>query len=83
MGKKTIIVLHESVKQSWLRDAGTLLTFVAMVVFAEWMDSAAGRNVCIALFFLLLFAKIKVSDPMTPSEARKRIDQIEREEMGK
>ncbi|MEM8801108.1 MAG: hypothetical protein AAGF55_01090 [Pseudomonadota bacterium] len=82
MSDKHIIILHETVLQSWLRDASTLALFVALIGIGVFLESAAMQWVGAFIGFTFIIGKAIASaqrDKMlSVSEARKKLDEIER-----
>jgi hypothetical protein len=82
MGKKReIIVVHETVSQSWKRDAGSLVAATLAVTPGYLLDIEALTWVGAAMFALstVSAAERLVGDgEMSIEDARKRIDEIER-----
>ena len=80
--KPEIIIVHERVLESWLRDAGTLATFCALIGIGVYLESSAMQWVGALIGFTIVF--LKASRHMGENrynfdEARKKINQIEAE----
>lgn len=69
-GKKLVVILHETVAQSWMRDLGSFGMALALVGVGWWAGSAALQWVGAIVFFLLMFAKKGgIALRLTPQEA--------------
>ena len=78
MSKPEIIILHETVLQSWLIDASTLAMFVALIGIGVFLDSSAMQWLGAIIGFLALTSRANSSKKrMSFDEARKRIDELE------
>jgi hypothetical protein len=75
-----VIIITETVMQSWARDASTLAMFVALIGIGIWTDSIAMQWVGGVIGFLTIIAlKASSRSRMTIEQARARLDEIERE----
>jgi hypothetical protein len=81
MTKQTeIIVVHESVLASYLKDLASVGSLMAAVGLGIWLDSAALQWVAGLLWIvMILLASFKSTNDkrMTLADARKRLDEIE------
>ena len=78
--KTEIIILHETVMQSWLRDLSSLAVSIAMVGVGKWIGSEALQWVGALLFFAVLLGQVKGSkDKLSIQKARARLDELEKE----
>lgn len=81
MSEKTeIIVVHESVLASYLKDIASVGSLTAAVGLGIWLDSAALQWVAGLLWIvMILTASFKTTNDkrMTVVDARKRLDEIE------
>jgi hypothetical protein len=76
--KTSIIVIHESVAQSWARDASSFVMAVVMMGVGVWLESGAMQWVGAFMWFLaMLNMAMNAARKMTVAEARKRLDEIE------
>lgn len=55
--KKEIIILHETALQSWMRDASSVVMFVALIGIGVYLDSSAMQWVGAILGFLTIIGK--------------------------
>lgn len=77
--KPTVIVVHESLKQSVLSDAFTFALLAAFMVPGVLMDSAAIQWTGSLMFFLAVLGKVSNhSKRKTIAEARAFLDELER-----
>lgn len=77
-----IILVHEGVLQSWLRDLGTFVMFVGLIGLGVVVQSPAMQWTGAAIGFIAVLARAaghKVSR-LSITEARARLDVIERGE---
>jgi hypothetical protein len=80
--KIQIILVHERVLQSWLRDLGTFAMFVALIGLGVLVESTAMQWTGAIIGFIAILARasshrvLRLSIP----EARARLDEIERVE---
>lgn len=75
-----VIVIHESVLASYLKDIGSVGSLTAAVGLGIWLDSAALQWVAGLLWIvMILLASFKSTNDkrMTLADARKRLDEIE------
>lgn len=75
---REILFIHVTAREAIVRDASRVLAFILMLGIGVAVESGAMQWVG-ALFFLL-WAVIKARHPsMSIAEARRRLDEIERE----
>ena len=75
-----VIVVHESVLASYLKDIASVGSLTAAVGLGIWLDSAALQWVAGLLWIvMILSASFKSTNDkrMTVADARKRLDEIE------
>ena len=78
--KVKVIVLYETVLQSWLRDAGTFVMVLALIGVGVWLESSPMQWVGAIMFFIALVVRaVKVGEYMTVEEAREHLDELEKE----
>lgn len=79
--KKTeIILLHETALQSWIRDASSVVMFIALIGIGVYLDSSAMQWVGAILGFLVIIGKAinhQNNSKMTIHQARERLDALE------
>jgi len=76
-----VIIVHETIAQSWIRDASSVAGFVALISIGVYLDSSAMQWVGAILGFLTICGSATAAarkHKMTVAEARKRLDEIER-----
>ena len=73
-----IILVHETVRQSWARDAGTFLLFAGLIGIGIAAGSAAMQWIGAIMAFIATFARSagKV-ERLSVDEARAKLDAIE------
>lgn len=79
--EREIILLHETVLQSWVRDASSIVMFIALIGIGVYLESAAMQWVGAILGFLTIIGKAishHNKSKMTIAQARKRLDEMER-----
>lgn len=74
--KPQVIILHETVLQSWLRDASTFALFLALIGIGILLQSVALQWVG-AIIGMLCLATVKISKRLSFDGARKYIDEME------
>ncbi len=75
-----IILITESAIQSWARDASTLVMFVALIGIGVWLDSSAMQWMGAVIGFITIATRAsKLRQNLTIEQARRRLDEIERE----
>lgn len=78
MSKTEIIVIHESIAQSWARDLSTLALFSGMIGIGIALDSSAMQWVGAIIAFGAMWARVSgASRKMSTAEARNRLDEID------
>ena len=81
MSEKTeIIVVHESVLASYLKDIASVGSLTAAVGLGIWLDSSALQWVAGLLWIVIILTvsfKSTNDKRMTIADARKRLDEIE------
>lgn len=76
--KKTeIIVLHETVLQSYLIDSSTFLLFAALIGLGVYLDSSAMQWVGAIIGFFTMCGRINRQSRLTIPEARAKLDEME------
>lgn len=71
MKERTVIVLHETPLQSWVRDASSVVMFITLIGIGVFLESNAMQWVGAILGFLVIIGKAaNLSNKMTVSEAR-------------
>jgi hypothetical protein len=89
MPKTKVILIHETITQSWLKDAGSALACAAVVALGSWTGSTTAENLgWIALAFLFFcWVKGRDKNEKTPQEAadylRERYGVVGRSEFGR
>lgn len=79
--KREILIITESVGQSWRRDLSSLVTIIALIGIGILLKSNAMQWVGAILGFLMIMsraARTVKDNRFTVEEARKRLDEIER-----
>lgn len=77
--KPTIIILHESMWQSLLSDAGTFAMCAALIAPGIWLDSAAMQWIGAIMFMIAVLSKASMKGKRkTLAEARAFLDDLER-----
>ncbi|WP_028753685.1 hypothetical protein [Rhizobium leucaenae] len=74
--KTEIIILHETVLQSYLVDSSTFLLFAALIGLGIYLDSAAMQWIGGILGMLTVCDRSMRHSRMTVEQARKRLDEI-------
>lgn len=69
--RKTVVMLHESIWQSAVRDAGTLVMIIAVIGVGWWLGSDAMQWMGFIMLCLGLITRAAghASNRMTPQEA--------------
>ncbi len=81
MADREVIIITESVRQSWLRDASSVAAFVALIGIGVVLDSNAMQWTGAILGFMTIIdrsVRLFRQNRFTLEEARKRLDEIER-----
>ena len=79
-GKNTLIVIHQTPLQSWVRDASSAAMFIGLVGIGVVLDSIALQWAGAILGFLVIISQaisLRENHKMTVEQARKRLDEIE------
>jgi hypothetical protein len=82
MSDRHIMIIHETVAQSWMRDASSVAGFVALIGIGVWLDSGAMQWTGAILGFLVIAGRMQrvwKDNRYTIEQARKRLDEIEAE----
>jgi hypothetical protein len=74
--KTEIIILHETVLQSWLIDASTFVMFLALISIGVFLDSSAMQWIGAIIGFFTIVGRAS-RKRLSFDEARKRIDELE------
>jgi hypothetical protein len=72
-----IIILHETVLQSYLVDSSTFLLFVALIGVGVYLDSTVLQFIGGLMGIATICARHSRHNRMTIDEARKRLDELE------
>jgi hypothetical protein len=73
-----IIILHESVAQSWARDASSFALALAMIGVGVWLESSAIQWIGWFVWLVVLTTLASnATKKMTIKEAREFLDEIE------
>ena len=73
-----IILVHETVWQSWARDAGTFLLFASLIGIGIAADSDAMQWIAAIMAFITTFARSSGNvERLSVEEARAKLDAIE------
>jgi len=80
MSKPEIIILNETLGKSIAKNAASFCTIVAIIGVGVVLDSAAMQWLGALIWMLWLLAKASMrGNTLTIEEARRRLDEIERE----
>ncbi|WP_026782649.1 hypothetical protein [Pleomorphomonas koreensis] len=76
------IIIHQSVKQSWLKDLGSVVTLAGLIGLGWAIGSTAMQYVGAAIAMLTLFARQKnaATTAISIGEARAILDKLEAED---
>jgi hypothetical protein len=78
MTKKTeVIVIHETVLQSWLIDASTFALFICLIGVGIFLDSNAMQWVGAVIGFLTMVGRFSRLNRLTIEQARARLNELE------
>jgi hypothetical protein len=79
--KTEIIIIHESMIESWGKDAGTFALIVSLISVGVYLESSPMQwlGAIMAMIFIL-FKSISHSNKMTITEARARLDELEKKD---
>lgn len=75
-----VIIIHETVIQSWVHDASSAVMFVALIGIGVYLQSGAMQWAGAILGFLTISGQASTyinKNKMTVAQARKRLDEIE------
>ena len=75
--KTKVIVIHETVLQSYLIDTSTLFLFVSLIGIGVYLESTAMQWVGAIVGFFTLGGRISRNGRKTIAEARKFLDDLE------
>lgn len=76
--KPEIIIIRETMLQSWISDASSVVGFLALIGIGVYLESNAMQWAGAILGFITICGKAFERDKrMTVAEARKRLDDIE------
>jgi hypothetical protein len=76
--KTKIMLIHESVVMSWLRDASTFALFFALIGIGWFIGSSVLEVVgAIVAFITIASTPLKEKSKFTVAEARAELDKIE------
>lgn len=77
MPKTEVMIIHETVLQSYLIDTSTFIMFAALIGLGVYLDSAAMQWVGALIGFVTIAGRIARHGRMTIEQARKRLDELE------
>lgn len=75
-----ILIIHETMAQSMVRDASTVAMFFSLVMVGIWLESDVLQWVGAIIGFIVIVlnaVRLAMGAKMTVAEARKRLDEIE------
>ncbi|MFI3902563.1 hypothetical protein [Ochrobactrum sp. S1502_03] len=73
-----VIIIHETVLKSWLRDASTFALFLALIGIGILLQSVALQWVGAIIGFIVVGTRASmIRKCFTISDARKRLDEME------
>ena len=78
--KPVVIIIKETALQSWLRDASSVVAFVALIGIGQYLENTTMQVFGGILGMLTLFtgfSGIKGKNTFTIEQARKRLDELE------
>jgi hypothetical protein len=76
--KTEIMLISESVLESWMHDASTFALFIAMIGMGVYLDSSAMQWVGALMGFVTIISHAaKNKSRMTIAQARARLDELE------
>ncbi|MGR9056045.1 hypothetical protein ACU8NH_09065 [Rhizobium leguminosarum] len=75
--KTEIIILHETVLQSYLIDSSTFLLFAALIGLGVYLDSNAMQWIGGLMGIVTISARAIRKDRLSIAGARKRLDELE------
>ena len=78
---RTVVVIRESVAESWLIDSGTVVALVVPVLIGWWLESEALQWIGSIIAFLAICGRaLGKTKPMTIAQAREYLDRVEAQE---
>jgi hypothetical protein len=77
MSKPEVIIVHETVLQSWLIDASTFAMFLALIGIGVFLDSNAMQWIGAIIGFFTIVGRASRKQRLSVGEARKRLDELE------
>jgi len=75
--KTEIIILHETVLQSYLVDSSTFLLFAALIGLGVFLDSGSLQWIGGLMGIFTICARTSRRNRLTIAEARARLDELE------
>lgn len=69
LGGSKIVVVHETVRDSWLKDGGTFVMLAGLCSYGVWLNSFMIELIGDVLFMFWVIAKTTVSQRVTFDEA--------------
>ena len=67
------LIIHETIRQSWARDAGSYLLIVATIGTGWWLGSPAMQWLGFLMLVVAALAKIQSKCRFTPQEAADKL----------
>ena len=81
--KTTIIIVHETLLQSWGRDLGTFALFMSLIGLGWLIDSSAMQWVGAVIAFITVIQRASGKvQKLSVADAREKLDALERETDG-
>lgn len=81
--KTTVIIIHETILQSWGRDLGAFALFLSLIGLGWLIDSSAMQWVGAIIAFIALFQRASGKvQKLSIADAREKLDALEREAAG-
>lgn len=75
--KTEVIILHETVLQSYLIDSSTFLLFLSLIGVGVYLDSTVLQFIGGLMGIVTISARSIRQNRMTIEQARKRLDELE------
>jgi len=78
--RKEVLIIHETVRESWIKDASTFALFLALIGIGVLLGSPAMQWVGALFGFLAIMyraSEARKQNTFTVAEARSRLDEIE------
>lgn len=75
--KTEVIIVHETMLQSYLVDSSTFLLFAALIGLGLYLDSSALQWIGGLMGMITICARTLRHDRLSIADARKRLDEIE------